>query len=42
MAEFHIGVAQSDAALSGFVNPEVRVTGVPVVAESFALAVQAH
>lgn len=42
MAEFHIWVAQSDPAPSGFVSPEVRVTGEPVVAESFALAVQAH
>lgn len=42
MAEFHIWVAQSDPAPSGFVIPEVRVTTEPIVAELFTEAVQAH
>lgn len=42
MSEYHVWVAESAPALSGFVSPEVRVTEEPILADSFAEAVQSH
>lgn len=42
MPEYHVWVAESNRAPSGFVNPEVRVTSEPILADSFDEAVQSY